>query len=195
MRFVLLWLLCANMAYAQWEVSLRRASSIGVESLEFRLLKGKWTIQKRTNLFDVRPDLRLGELRPVDQRAFAEWPTILADVQKRHKDSIALLTAEGLDPKWLTPPPKHEPHIVLNGMFLLAETPAYKVLAPILRKQAELTYELWDGVALSTDQKTLAQYKNGKPGPARKFERQHHCTGNVCAFGNLGHLHLGVPTQ
>jgi hypothetical protein len=191
---VLLFILPAPASWAQHRVSLQRATSIGLEKIEFVLQKGEWTYRKTTTLFDQKSDLRLGIFKPRSPKKFSEWPEILKTVELTHRKSIELLKSQGAGPDVLSPPLGHSPHAELNGLTIPAATPAYDILTTLLQNQTKEEFDQVEGAALSGDRKEMVFYAAGKPSSKERFEPQHFCTrlghGLRCAPGKWGHMYL-----
>ncbi len=156
-------------------VAWERETKGGVDRYAFEQIDDGWVVEKTSNYFDQRDDLRLGRLRAADPSAWREIEAELTAIIEQLRGADRRLASIGKDFNALNRPTPHEPHVMVGGWKVLPNSALYPRLTGLIARIQTLPLHLEEGVNLDTARKHYAFFKDGKETNREIFNARFFC--------------------
>jgi hypothetical protein len=168
------------LSYASWSalppVSWERDTNAGLDRYAVEQVNGVWRVEKTSNFFDQKVDLRLGKLVALNQSEWskveAELKAIVAQLETSDRNLRAIGKAYN-DLNHAGAP--HSAYFKVGAWKVLPDSPLYPRLEVLVAKTQVLSLRLEEGVMLDQGRKNYVFYKQGTESFREGFNARFFC--------------------
>lgn len=190
MRYLITFLMLMNLAHAT-VLSQYVSSPDGSSEQRFVINKSNVKYEKRSNFFDKKKSLTLGEFDS-GTKISAEDQKKLAQILAKIKDVDKFLKQKNSSFNDFSEKAPHDPFIFLDDYRVSQKSDLYPELKAIYDRIQGFNWKQHSGIRLSDDFKTVTVIKDGKEASKEEFNFAFHCkkqeAPTVCGYKDLGIL-------